>query len=379
MEWKKTTALLLTMCFLTSCSPQESATIRESPAAAASPTAETTSTPTPTASTPEPSATPVPASAAPTEPVSTPTPTPQPQGNQNAVRVSMLKGPTGLGAAWLMEQAAQGKTKDTYDFTVLAEPTEAVAKLTNGEVDIAALPTNVASTLYHRLNGEVQMLALNTKGVLYILENGQTVDTMADLAGKTVYATGQGANPEYVLNYLLESNGLTPGEDVTVSWKPSDELTALMATGEADLCMLPIPAATSVLLQNQEVRKAVSLSEAWKESDAGGALVMGCLVVRTAFARENPETVDRFLDEYEDSIKFMQDTKNLDEAALLAERYQIVPKAAVAKAALPDANLIYEDGDDMQAEIQGYYQVLYAADPSSIGGSIPDSAFYYDD
>jgi len=290
----------------------------------------------------------------------------------------MLKGPTGLGAAQLMDKAAKGESEGDYSFTVLAEPTEVLARLSNKEVDIAAAPTNLASTIYHKTNGEVQLLALNTRGVLYILENGGTVHSMADLAGKTVYATGQGANPEYILNYLLEQNGLTPGEDVTVEWKASDELSALMASGDVSVCMLPVPAATSVLLQNKDVRKAVSLSEAWEESGADGALTMGCVVVRAEFAQTHPEEVNKFLEEYEASIAFMSDDDHADEAAALAETYGIVPKAAVAKAALPDANLIFEDGDDMAAEIQGYYQVLYSADPSSIGGSIPDGAFYYD-
>jgi len=285
----------------------------------------------------------------------------------------MLKGPTGLGAAKLMEDK---EGDPTMTFTVFAEPTQAVAALTKGEVDIAALPTNLASTLYHK-NEDIQLLCLNTLGVLYILENGSSVSSLQDLRGKTLYATGQGANPEYVLNYLLQKDGLTPGEDVDIQWMASDALTAAMAAGEADLCMLPVPAATSVLLQNKDVRTALSLNDLWEESGAEGMLTMGCVVARTEFVKAQPEAVRQFLDEYGASIAYMSDSDNLSDAAALAEKHGIVPKAAVAQKALPDANLCFITGDDMMSGIQGYYEVLYAADPASIGGSIPDGAFYY--
>ncbi|MEA4954892.1 MAG: ABC transporter substrate-binding protein [Pseudoflavonifractor sp.] len=315
----------------------------------------------------------------------TPAPTAEPTPEITAaptgedVNVAVLKGPTGLGAAKLMAENEAGESTNHYTFSVLAEPTEAVAGLSRTEdpFDIAAVPTNLASTLYHKTDGGIQLLALNTLGVLYLLEKGDTVHSVADLAGKTIYATGQGANPEYVLNYLLRQNGLEPGKDVTVEWKASDELTTLMASGKIDLCMLPVPAATSVLMQNTDVRKAVSLTDEWENSGAEGVLTMGCVVARTEFVKEHPEAVKAFLEEYGASIGYMSDTTHLDDAATLAETYGIVPKAAVAKKALPDANLCFITGNDMIAGIQGYYEVLYAADPSSIGGSIPDGAFYF--
>ena len=311
-------------------------------------------------------------------PAPTPTPEPAPATQTAEVRVSMLKGPTGLGCAKLMAQAEAGETANAYSFTVFGEATEAVAALSKGEVDIAAVPTNVAATLYHKLSGGVQLLALNTLGVLYILENGDTVHSLKDLAGKTVHAFGQGANPEFVLNYLLEQNGLKAGEDVTTQWySSSDEVSTAMAAGQIDLCMLPVPAATAVLIQNKDVRSAVSLSDAWTEAGSDGVLTMGCVVVRTEFAQENPEAVNAFLKEYGDSIAYMSDSANLDDAAQLAETYGIVPKAAVAKRALPDANLCFLTGDDMVDGIQGFYQVLFQANPAAIGGSIPDGAFYY--
>ena len=305
-------------------------------------------------------------------PAPTPEPTPEPTPAAEAVRVSMLKGPTGLGAAKMMADA-QG-----YEFSVFAEATEAVAAVSKGEVDIAALPTNVAATLYHKLDGGVRLLALNTLGVLYLLENGDTVHSVADLKGKTIHAFGQGANPEFILNYLLERNGLKSGEDVTVRWySTADEVSTAMAGGQIDLCMLPVPAATAVLIQNKDVRTAVSLNDAWIEAGADGAMAMGCVVVRSAFAQEHPQAVDAFLEEYGQSIADMSDPANLETAAGLAESAGIVPKAAVAKRALPDANLCFLTGEDMMDAVQGFYQVLFQAAPASIGGSIPDGAFYY--
>lgn len=246
-------------------------------------------------------------------------------------------------------------------------------KLNNGELDIAAVPTNLAATLYNKA-GSIRLLALNTLGVLHILENGDTVHSMADLAGKTIYSINQGTNTEYVLNYLLEESGLTPGEDVTIEWKTSEEVTALMASGGIDLCMLPVPAATSVMMQNADVRDAIDLNDVWQEVGAAGTFTMGCVVARSDFVEEHPEAVDAFLTEYAASIAYVNE--HPEEAAALVEQYGIVPKAAVAKAAIPQANMVCLTGDELKG-ISDYYEVLYAADPTSIGGAIPDDNFYY--
>lgn len=326
-----------------------------------------------TPKTPEPAPTSTPTPAPTAEPTATPAPEPV------EVDVAMLKGPTGLGAAKLMEDDGMNRLsgENLYGFLPCAEPTEAVALLTKGEADIAALPTNMASILYHKLDGGIQLLALNTYGVLYILENGESIQSMADLEGKTLHAYGQGANPEFVLNYLLKQNEVDP-ETVDIQWHAStDEVTALMASGQAEACMLPVPAATAVLMQNEDVRQALDLTEEWDNAGGDGVLTMGCVVVRTEFAKEHPQAVETFLTEYEASIRYMTDPANLSEAADLAEKQGIVPKAAVAGKAISAANLCFVTGDDMMAGIQGYYRVLYQADPASIGGSIPDGAFYY--
>ena len=300
------------------------------------------------------------------------TETPSSEGTE--INLGLLNGPTGMGAAKLLADNDAGETVNHYTVTLGSDPAnEIVPKLNSGELDIAALPTNVAANLYNK-TGKVQLLALNTLGVLHILENGDTVNTLADLSGRTLYAINQGTNTEYVLDYLLTQSGLDPETDVDIQWRTSEEVTSLMASGEIDLCMLPVPAATTVLMQNADVRDAVDLSDAWEESGAAGTFTMGCVVVRAEFAQEHPEAVAAFLSEYEASINFIKD--NPEEGAALIEQYGIVPKAAVAQAAIPQANMIFTAGADMKS-ISSYYEVLFAADPESIGGSIPDDAFYY--
>ncbi|WP_191399568.1 ABC transporter substrate-binding protein [Flavonifractor sp. An306] len=290
------------------------------------------------------------------------------------INLGLLNGPTGMGAAKLLSDNDAGETVNHYAVTLGSDPAnDILPKLNNGELDIAALPTNVAANLYNKTD-KVQLLALNTLGVLHILENGDTVNSLADLNGKTLYAINQGTNTEYVLDYLLTQNGLDPDTDVDIQWKTSEEVTSLMASGEIDLCMLPVPAATTVLMQNSDVRDAVDLSDAWTESGANGTFTMGCVVVRTEFAQENPQAVQDFLTEYEASINYIKD--NPEEGAALIEQYGIVPKAAIAQAAIPQANMIFVAGQDMKS-ISSYYEVLFAADPESIGGSIPDDGFYY--
>ena len=302
------------------------------------------------------------------------------------VHLGLLSGPTGMGAAKMLadndEAYAQveagtyeGGTLLRYEVTLGSDPAnDIVPRLTNGELDIAAIPTNLAATLYNRTDGGIKLLALNTLGVLHILENGDTVNSLADLEGRTLYATGQGSNPEYVLNYLLEANGLDPAADVDIQWLASEELTARMASGDIDLCMLPVPAATTVMMQNSDVRDAIDLNDAWTESGAQGTFTMGCLVARTEWLEGNSELVPGILEEYAASIDYAN--SNPEEAAALIERYGIVPKAAVAQAAIPQANMVCITGEDMKG-IADYYQVLFDADPTSIGGAIPGEDFYY--
>ncbi|MBO7218289.1 MAG: ABC transporter substrate-binding protein [Clostridia bacterium] len=291
-------------------------------------------------------------------------------------RILALKGPTGIGMAKMMEDES-ADINSAYTFTVAAQPTEAVAAVSGAKVDIAAVPTNLASTLYKKTEKGIKIIAINTLGSLYILEKGDTIKSFADLRGKTLYATGQGANPEYVLSYLLEKNGLKVGTDVKVEFKTEHaELASLMAAGECVLGMLPEPNVSSAMAQNPELRIALNLNEEWnKVSGEDSRLTMGCVVVRNEFLEKHPEEVATFITKLEASIKYANE-KAVD-TGLLCEKYGIVPKAALAAKAIPNCNLTVIKGADMKKTIEGYFGVLHTANPASIGGAVPDEGFYY--
>ena len=293
---------------------------------------------------------------------------------KTAVRIQTIKGPTGIGMVHLMDAQEKGTAQNDYTFTVASSPDEITAKILNDEVDIAAAPTNLAAVLYNRTEGNVTMLAVNTLGVLHILENGDTIQTAADLKGKTIYTTGQGANPEYVLRHILQKNGIDPDKDVTIEFvQENEELAALMDSGTATVAMVPEPTATTVLTKNASIRRALDMTAEW-DKVADGQLMMGCVIVRNKFLKEHPDAVKTFLSEYEDSIQAASD---IDATAALCETTGIIPKAAVAKQAIPGCNLTFVAGETMKTEINGYFSVLFEANPKSLGGKLPDDAFYY--
>ncbi len=286
------------------------------------------------------------------------------------INVMVLSGPTGVGAAQLMADNAVA-----YNFTVVAGNDEVAPALAKGEVDIACIATNVAANLYNK-NGGVQVLAANTLGVLYILEKGETVTDVTSLKGKTIYATGQGANPEYIIDHLLTQNGIDPDKDVSIEWMTPQEVTAKMVQSTDGVCLLPVPAATALMIKDTAVREAINVSAEW-DKIAESPLVMGCVVVRTAFMQEHPELVEQFLVDYKNSIDFVKDEANLSQAAEMVALHGITANAAIAAKAIPQCNLTFMDGAEMRSAIQSYYEVLFSADPASIGGGNPDDDFYY--
>ncbi|BDE88722.1 ABC-type taurine transport system%2C periplasmic component [uncultured Flavonifractor sp.] len=306
----------------------------------------------------------------------TPTPSETAPAEKQTVNLAVLKGPSGVGAAKLLADSDAGETANDYAYSILADNTEIVAGLSSGSLDIAAVASNVAANLYNKTNGGIQIAAVSGLGVLYILENGNTVQSMADLKGQTLYATGQGANPEYVLNYLLTENGVDPAE-VDIQWKTADEVSALMVSGEARLCMMPVPAATAIQMSNPDVREALDLSAEWDGLNNGSHLTMTCIAVRTAFAQEHPEAVENFLADYAASVEYVKGDPTA--ASELVAQYGITPKAKIAELAIPKCSLVCITGKvDMADTIQGYFEVLSAANPDALGGSIPDDGFYFE-
>jgi len=290
------------------------------------------------------------------------------------VNIAVLKGPTGMGAAYLMEKNSTGEAANNYNFTIASAPDEITAGLVSGELDIAALPTNAIAALYKKTNGGVQALAVNTLGVLYILENGDTIKSVADLEGKTILASGKGSTAEYVLTYILSQNGLTDGQNVTVEWASEHaEAATKAAAGDYSIVMLPEPFVTSLQKQAPDFRVALNLTDEW-ENAAGSTLTMGGIAVRKEFADANPEAVAAFVKEYAESADYAN--SSVDEAAELCGKYGIID-AAVAKEAIPRANIVCLTGDDMRNALMDFYSVLMTFAPDSIGGALPGEDFWY--
>ncbi|MBO5248935.1 MAG: ABC transporter substrate-binding protein [Clostridia bacterium] len=287
------------------------------------------------------------------------------------VRVAALSGSTGLGMAKLMNDAQEKTTVNRYTFEVFDAPEVLLPEITSNKFDIAALPTNVAAKLYNVHNGEYQMLAVNTLGVLYLLEVGtQTVKSVADLSGKTVYTTGQGSTPEYALKYILEKNGVT---DCEIVFETNADLVAAHGD-EGALLMLPEPKVTAVKGKLGNVTVALDMTAEWNKV-CDTPMVQGCVIVNKKFAQANPQAVQQFLTEYEASINYVK--QNVADASELVAKFKIIPQAALAAKAIPNSNLTFLAGAEMKAALVPFYQVLHQANPSSVGGKLPETDFYY--
>lgn len=287
--------------------------------------------------------------------------------------IMALKGPTGMGLASLMDKSATGDTANDYTFTLAGDPTEVSASVIKGEVDVACVPVNLASTLYNKTEGKYICIAINTLGVLHILEAGDSVQSIEDLAGKTLHATGQGSTPEYILNYILKKNGIS--DKVTVEYQTEHTaLVSLFASGTVTLGMLPEPNVSSAMMQTTGLRQALDLTAEW-DKVCDTSAVQGCVIVKKEFAENNADALAAFMNEYAASVDYVN--ANVDEAAALCETYGIVPKAAIAKRALPNCNIVFINGSDMKTDLSAFLSVLYDANPKSVGGTLPGDDFYY--
>lgn len=285
------------------------------------------------------------------------------------IRIAALKGPTGMG----MVKLADKQNYPNYTVSIEASPDALNPRIISGEVDVAAVPVNLASVLYNKLDGDISVLAVSTLGVLYVVEAGSEVNSVADLAGKTVYATGQGATPEYILNYLLDKNGVAGSVEVNYVGEHA-ALASMLADGSAEIGMLPEPNVTSTLAGNDDLRIALNLTEEWNKV-CSTELVQGVVIARKSFVNEHPEAIEQFLREYEKSSAFVNE--NIDEAAKLIVDAGILGNVEIAKKAIPNCNISFSKGEAMHKAVEGMLAVLFEANPKSIGGKLPDKDFYY--
>lgn len=303
------------------------------------------------------------------------------ENNENAsgaaVRVGSLKGPTSMGLAELMDRAEKGETENDYTFTMAGKADELVGSVANGDLDIVLVPANVASILYTKTQGNVNVIDINTLGVLYVVASDDSISSMEDLKGKTLYMTGKGTTPEYVMNYLLSENGLNDG-DVTLEFKSeAAEVASVLKEDSSAVGVLPQPFATAACIQNEALKPVLDLTEQWNllNKENGSQLVTGVTIVRSDFLKENEEAVKLFMEDHKASAAYT--SEHLDEAAEMVAALGIVEKAPIAKKAMPACNIVCITGDEMKSALSGYLSVLEAADAKSVGGQLPADDFYY--
>lgn len=291
------------------------------------------------------------------------------------LRIAGLKGPTTMGLVNLLTMEQAGTAAMEYDLQLYGAADEIVPLLMKGELDLAAIPANLAATLYQKTGGGIQAVAVNTLGVLYVVEQGDTVHSIADLKGRTILSTGKGTTPEYVLRYLLSANGIDPDQDVTIEYcSEATEVTARMATTTDAIAVLPQPYVTAAGMKDDTLRIALDLTEEWnKVSDS--QLITGVTVVRTEYAQEHPDVIRAFLQDYAQSVAAAN--ADLAGTAALCEELGVVAKAAIAQKALPACNIVCLTGEELRTNAEGYLQVLFDADPAAVGGAMPGADFYY--
>lgn len=294
------------------------------------------------------------------------------------IRVGGLKGPTTMGLVKLIDENANGTSINNYEFTMVTAADEMTALVASGNVDIALLPANVASVLYNKTEGNITVIDINTLGVLYLVSGDTSITSIDQLKGKTVYLPGKGTTPDYGLRYVLSEAGLTE-DDVTLEFKSeAAEVASVLAENPDAVGLLPQPFVTVAMTQNENLAMIMDLAEVWdsfQPEEGGSRLVTGVTIVNNDFLNEHGDFVDTFLMEHEASIEFTQ--TDVDAAAELIAAQGIVAKAPIAKKALPYCNVAFVAGEEMKEALSGYLSVLFEQNPSSVGGALPEDAFYY--
>ncbi|MBR3767010.1 MAG: ABC transporter substrate-binding protein [Clostridia bacterium] len=289
------------------------------------------------------------------------------------INIGLLKGPTGMGAAVLLDNDEKGTSKADYNLTLAGAPDVLQTALINEELDMAALPTNVAAVLNNKTEGKVQILAVNTLGVIYLMSNNEEITAVSDLKGKTILSAGKGTTTEYVLNYILTENGLTVGTDVNIEYASEHAEVITKAIADSyEVILLPEPFVTQMKGQDKGFKVAIDLTKEWKAL-GGDELTMGCIAVRKAFAEENPEAVKAFIEDYTSSVNAVN--ADTEAAGAIIEKFDIA-KAAVASKAIPNCNIVIMTGEELQTNVNSYLTVLHASNPQSVGGVVPAEGFY---
>ena len=305
--------------------------------------------------------------------------------NGEKIKIAANKGPTGMGMIDLMDNSK-------YEITIISDPTQVVPMLSTGEVDIATCPLSLAANLYKKTNGGIKMLGVNTLGVLYVVSNGVEIASLSDLKGQTIYATGQGSTPEYILNHILKANSLE--NDIKVEYlSEHSELAAKVISGDVKLAVLPEPFVSVVTTKNSSVKSVLSLTDEWKKVNPDTELAMGCVVARKDFIEKNPDAVRQFISDNKQSVENVNlnpasqgdkiAAKGIIDASIfavdsnLSEKKAEAAKTEKAQAVISRCNIVFIDGSEMQKIADANFKVYFDADPKSVGGEMPVSELYY--
>lgn len=286
------------------------------------------------------------------------------------INIATLNGPTGMGMVKLMEEDSEA-----FNITAYQSPDEIVGKVVSGEIDIACVPSNLAAVLYNKTQGGIKLLGTNTLGVLYLVEQGTSINSLADVKGKTILASGKGSTPEFILNTILLENGINPETDVTIEYMANhaDVISALLADGENKVALIPEPHVTTAMIKGEGVRVAVDLNEEWKKAK-NMDLPMGVIIASKDFVENKQDDLDIFVERYKKSVEFVN--SHVDEAAVLVAKHQIVPSEAIAKQAIPKCNIIFRSSQESKESLDEFYKIISEIEPKSVGGKLPDEAFY---
>lgn len=292
------------------------------------------------------------------------------------LNVAGLKGPTSMGMIKLFEDYTNPSEGLNINYTVESAPDLLVGKLIKGELDIATVPTNLASIIYNKTKGKYKLVNINTLNVMYIMTDGAEINSIKDLKDETLYISGKGATPDFVTRYLIEKNGLIIGEDINVDFSlDHSSLAQAINSGEVKFGVLPQPFVTTLMMKNSDVKIGVDLQKEWEAVEDDSLLALGGLLVKTELIENHPEIVNNFLDEYKKSVEYVN--SNPKGASILIEKFGILPKAKMAEMAIPKCNIVYKDAKDIQNELNEYYKILFDFNPKSVGGKLPDDEFYY--
>lgn len=304
---------------------------------------------------------------------------------ETEIRISVLSGTTGMGIAPLMKSVSNGNEPLNYKISIANAADQIAPGIIKGTVDIAAVPTNLAATLYNKTKGQIKVLCANTKGVLYVVSSDPSVTKIADLKGKTVYVPGQGTNPEFLLRHVIESNGMTVGTDVTFDYtytSPDALMGAAAATDKVKIALLPEPKVSIACDKSKELKPVIDITAEWNKINPASPLYQGCIIVRSAFLESHPNEVKEFLRRYEQSINEVNTNpeaaaKIIAELGIIAENADAAYNEFIAKTTIPSCNLCYVSGAELESALSGLYEILFNITPSAVGGAVPDSGIYY--